>query len=77
MVTAVHRRKRRQRTRESQNWTMEDWEKLAWSDDDHVFFYIMRTTRCVCFVYLRRQQDALSNVLLGNLLASMLDVTLT
>ncbi|ROL41521.1 Transposable element Tcb1 transposase [Anabarilius grahami] len=37
MLTPVHRRKRQQWTREHQNWTTEQWKKVAWSNE---FFYI-------------------------------------
>ncbi|ROJ44626.1 Zinc transporter ZIP11 [Anabarilius grahami] len=30
MLTPVHRRKSQQRTREHQNWTTEQWKKVAW-----------------------------------------------
>ena len=41
MMTPVHRRKRLQWARECQNWTLEQWKKVAWSDEsrfllDHV-----------------------------------------
>ncbi|ROI79367.1 hypothetical protein DPX16_7255 [Anabarilius grahami] len=32
MLTPVHRRKSQQWAREHQNWTMEQWKKVAWSD---------------------------------------------
>ena len=33
MMTPVHRRKRLQWARESRNWTLEQWKKVAWSDE--------------------------------------------
>ena len=41
MTTPVHHRKRLQGARERWNWTLEQWKKVAWSDEscfllDHV-----------------------------------------
>ena len=41
MMTPVHRRKCLQWARERRNWTLEQWKKIAWSDEsrfllDHV-----------------------------------------
>ena len=33
MMTPVHRRKHLQWAREHQNWTLEQWKKVAWSDE--------------------------------------------
>ncbi|KAK3568332.1 hypothetical protein QTP86_004231 [Hemibagrus guttatus] len=33
MLTPVHRQKRQQWAREHQNWTMEQWKKVTWSDE--------------------------------------------
>jgi len=35
MITPVHRRKCLQWAREHQNWTLEQWKKVAWSDESH------------------------------------------
>ena len=35
MMTPVHRRKRLQWARERRNWTLEQWKKVAWSDESH------------------------------------------
>lgn len=34
---------------EYQNWIMEQWNKVAWSDGS--FFYIMEAASCVCSAY--------------------------
>ena len=51
MMTPVHRRKHLQWARERRNWTLEQWKKVAWSDEsrfllDHV------DAVCMCAVYL-------------------------
>ena len=35
MITPVHRRKRLQWEHEHRNWTLEQWKKVAWSDESH------------------------------------------
>jgi len=62
MLTPVHRRKRQQWAREHQNWTTEQWKKVAWSDESWFFFFnIMWMTGCLCVAYLGNtwHQDAL------------------
>ena len=39
MLTPVHRRKRLQWARERQNWTMEQWKKVAWSDESRFLLH--------------------------------------
>ena len=60
MLIPVHRQKRLQWACEHQNWTMEQWKKLAWSDELCFFcllffFYIMWMAGCVCVVYLGKR----------------------
>ena len=38
MMTPVHRRKRLQWAREHRNWTLEQWKKVAWSDESRFLF---------------------------------------
>ena len=38
MLTPVHRRKRQQWAREHQNWTTEQWKKVAWCDESRFPF---------------------------------------
>jgi len=39
MMTPVHRRKSQQWTREHQNWTTEQWKKVAWSDESRFLLH--------------------------------------
>ena len=39
MLTPVHRRKRQQWAREHQNWTTEQWKKVAWSDESRFLLH--------------------------------------
>lgn len=69
--------------REDQNWTMDQWMKVAWSDES-CFLLLPGMAGCVCIAYLvpgctvgRRQADG-SSVMLGNTKSCIyVDVTLT
>ena len=39
MLTPVHRRKHQQWAREHQNWTTEQWKKVAWSDESRFLLH--------------------------------------
>ncbi|ROL53338.1 hypothetical protein DPX16_20448 [Anabarilius grahami] len=52
MLTPVHRRKCQQWAREHQNWTTEQWKKVAWSAESHFLF-------CVAYLGNTWHQDAL------------------
>ena len=82
MMTPVHRRKRLQWAHECRNWTLEQWKKVAWSDEsrfllDHVDGRVRvhrlpggsDVTRMHCGKTTSqwRECDALGNVLLGTL----------
>ncbi|KAK3552217.1 hypothetical protein QTP86_005984 [Hemibagrus guttatus] len=41
MLTTVHRQKRQKWACEHQNWTMEQWKKVAWSDESHFLLHHM------------------------------------
>lgn len=60
MKTPACHWKRPQSACEHQNWTIEQWENVAWSDEPHFFLYIMWTARCVYVIYLgkRKHLDA-------------------
>jgi len=47
MLTPVHRRKSQQWTREHQNWTTEQWKKLAWSDESRFLLHHVDGRVCV------------------------------
>ena len=81
MMTPVHRQKRLQWARERRNWTLEQWKKVAWSDEsrfllDHMagrvrvapFTWGSDGTRMHCGKTTSwwRECDALGNVLPGN-----------
>jgi len=46
-LTPVHRRKRQQWAREHQNWTTEQWKKVAWSDESCFLLHHVDGRVCV------------------------------
>ena len=47
MLTPVHRRKHQQWAREHQNWTTEQWKKVAWSDESRFLLHHVDGQVCV------------------------------
>ncbi|KAK3575380.1 hypothetical protein QTP86_025787, partial [Hemibagrus guttatus] len=81
MLTPVHHRKCQQWALEHQNWTTEQWKKVAWSVESGFLLHHVDVRVCVSLTWgthgarmhygkkvsRRRQCPALGNVLLGNL----------
>ncbi|KAK3558608.1 hypothetical protein QTP86_021665 [Hemibagrus guttatus] len=47
MLTPVHHRKHQQWTSEHQNWTMEQWKNVAWSDESRFLLHHVDGRMCV------------------------------
>ncbi len=47
MLTPVHRQKRQQWAREHQNWTTEQWKKVAWSNESCFLLHLVDGRVCV------------------------------